>query len=172
MKRNYSTGISEDVMFFTGIEIEKTPAYGMQTLFVTGIQDTHDIKIRIAKHRCNHIFFGANHSFSPSTFFEWDAWLEMISTFLKLGYTCSLDIPVTQIHDFNVSGLCKYNNFIPQIRIPIPDTKLWNYNTMIKIDDIGFDSTNPGVWTHSLHELMDRTKFTNWSEYQNDLILE
>lgn len=172
MERSYSAGVATDVVFFTGIEIEKTPAYGMKTLFVTGIQDISDIKTQSNEHNCNHIFFGANHSFNPANYDEWINWEEMISTFLKLGYLCSLDIPVTQLVDFNDSSLCEYNNFIPQIRVPIPYTKLWNYNTMIKIDDIGFNATNPGIWTHSLHELMDRSKFTNWFEYQNDLILK
>ena len=60
------------------------------------------------------------------------------------------------------------NNFIPQIRVPIPYIKQWNYNTTIKIDDIGFCKTNPGVWVHSLHELQSVSNFTNWREYSND----
>ena len=39
MKRDYNSGISEDVTFFVGTEIERTPAFGMRTLFVVG---THD----------------------------------------------------------------------------------------------------------------------------------
>jgi len=43
---------------------------------------------------------------------------------------------------------------------------------MIKIDDLDFNATNPGVWTHSLHALKDRTKFTAWSEYSNDEVIK
>ena len=39
MIRDYDTGKAKDVIFFTGIEVEKTPAFGMKTLFVTGVQD-------------------------------------------------------------------------------------------------------------------------------------
>jgi hypothetical protein len=42
---------------------------------------------------------------------------------------------------------------------------------MLKIDDVDFDATNPGVWTHSLHSLMDRSKFTDWAQYNNDKAL-
>jgi hypothetical protein len=49
--------------------------------------------------------------------------------------------------------------------------KLWNYNTMIKIDDNDFDATNPGVWTHSLHSLMSRRTFTDWDQYNNDSVV-
>jgi hypothetical protein len=43
---------------------------------------------------------------------------------------------------------------------------------MIKIDDKDFKATNPGVWTHSLHKLKDRSKFTAWADYKNDEIIK
>ena len=43
MKRNYESGITTDITFFTGVEIEKTPAYGMKTLFVVDVQDPYII---------------------------------------------------------------------------------------------------------------------------------
>jgi len=39
---------------------------------------------------------------------------------------------------------------------------------MLKIDDVDFDATNPGVWTHSLHSLMSRDTFTSWDQYSKD----
>jgi hypothetical protein len=92
----------------------------------------------------------------------------MIGHFLAKGYLCSLDIPITAVEEFHEAGLCEYRNFIPQIRVSIPYVKLWNYNTMIKIDDKDFDATNPGVWTHSLHSLMSRRTFTDWDQYKKD----
>jgi hypothetical protein len=170
MKRDYTTGTSEEVTFFTGIEIEHTPAFGKKTLFVTGVQSVDLIASHLQG--CEHIFFGANHSFNPSGYDEHKAWEEMIFYFLDKEYLCSLDIPFNQIEEFNESGYCEYNNFIPQIRIPIPYIRLWNYNTMLKIDDKDFNATNPGVWTHSLHKLMDRNNFTEWSKYKNDKIIK
>jgi hypothetical protein len=162
-----------NVDFFTGIEVERTPAFGKQTLFVVGIQPVDEIAhhFDMNPRGIEHIFFGANHSFYPQTPTEWDRWSAMIVHFLKLGYVCSLDIPVTHVEDFNDTCLCEYRNFIPQIRISIPYVKLWNYNTMIKIDDNDFDSTNPGVWTHSLHSLMSRRTFTDWDQYNEDSTL-
>jgi hypothetical protein len=170
MKRDYATGVSEEVIFFTGKEIEHTPAYGMDTLFVTGVQPTEQITMRLGSVG-QHIFFGANHSFNPKSAEEWRAWENMIEHYLKMGYWCSLDIPLSAVEEFNDGGLNDYNNFIPQIRVPIPYIKLWNYNTMLKIDDKGFNATNPGVWTHSLHDLKDRSKFTTWSQYKDDKIV-
>jgi hypothetical protein len=170
MKRDYINGEIDDVQFFTGVEIEHTPAFGMKTLFVTGIQSFDDIAKNL--NGSKHIFFGANHSFNPQTYEEHKAWEEMIFFFLKKEYLCSLDIPINQVEEFHESGYCEYDNFIPQIRIPIPYIKLWNYNTMLKIDDKDFKATNPGVWSHSLHTLMDRSKFTDWAQYKNDEVIK
>lgn len=172
MKRDYENGVSDTPIFFTGIEVEKTPAYGMKTLFVTGLQDPKEIERLYKKELCEHIFFGANHSFTPTESPEWDEWEFMIMYFLKKATLCSLDIPLSHTEWTLEMGLIEYNNFIPQLRIPIPYTKLWNYNTMIKIDDKDFKATNPGVWCHSLHDLMDRNKFTDWSKYGLDKVLK
>jgi hypothetical protein len=174
MKRDYTDGVKEDITFFIGTEVEHTPAFGMRTLFVTGVQPVDEIAYHFDKHPdgIEHIFFGANHSYNPRNYDEHKAWENMIRFFLDKDYLCSLDIPVNQLEEFHDSGLCESNNFIPQIRVPIPYIKLWNYNTMLKIDDKDFKSTNPGVWSHSLHTLMDRSKFTDWSQYKNDEIIK
>lgn len=156
----------EGVDFFTGIEVERTPAFGKKTLFVVGLQPIADIAANLPG--CEHIFFGANHSFDPQRSEEWAQWERMISHFLALDYWCTLDIPISAVEQFNDGSLCEFRNFIPQIRVSVPYTKLWNYNTMLKIDDKDFDATNPGVWCHSLHSLMSRETFTSWDDYKGD----
>jgi len=170
MKRSYSNTDSNNAVFFIGKEVEHTSAYGLDTLFVVGIQSVDEISLHLQG--CRHIFFGANHSYNPRTYDDHKTWEGMITFFLDKDYLCSLDIPINQVEEFHDSGLCEYNNFIPQIRVPIPYIRLWNYNTMLKIDDKGFKETNPGVWSHSLHTLMDRSKFTDWNQYQNDEIIK
>ena len=177
VKRDYDSGVKDDVVFFVGEEVEKTPAYGMRTLFVTGVQPVEKIEsFLIEDDTIEHIFFGANHSYNPATASdlyqyctEWD---DMIMHFIKKDYLCTLDIPLTGAEAFLEGPLTEQNNFIPQIRVPLPYTKLWNYNTMIKIDDVDFKATNPGVWCHSLHDLMDRDKFTDWNRYSLDTVLD
>jgi len=172
MKRDYEGQTAEGVVFFVGIEVEKTPAFGMRTLFVTGLQDVNEIRAIATEEECTHIFFGANHSFKIDSDDDWFYWSEMIKTLLKQGFLCSLDIDVTLAEDFLESELVEYNNFIPQIRIPLPYVKQWNYNTMVKLDDRDFNATNPGVWCHNLHDLMSRDKFTDWNEYTLDKIVK
>lgn len=160
----------EDTNFFIGKEVEQTPAFGLDTLFVVGVQPISEITARLQVPG-QHIFFGANHSFHPENALEWQRWETMITHYLNMGYLCSLDIPITHVEEFNDGGLCEYNNFIPQIRVSVPYTKLWNYNTMLKIDDKDFAATNPGVWCHSLHALMSRDTFTSWDAYKKDKTL-
>jgi hypothetical protein len=168
----------DQVKFFVGQEVERTPAFGYRTLFVVGIQSITEIQDWLddfnsyedqSKH-IKHIFFGANHSFypDPDDYLAWQRWESMITHFLDRGYLCSLDIPIKCVESFNDSGLCEHRKFIPQIRVSIPYISLWNYNTMLKIDDRDFDATNPGVWTHSLHSLMSRRTFTSWDQYSED----
>jgi len=156
----------DDVKFFYGNEVERTPAFGMPTLFVVGVQSVGDI-VQAVRGR-PHIFFGANHSFDPKTREDWLAWESMINHFLDNDFLCTLDIPMSAVEEFNEGGLCEYHNFIPQIRVSVPYTRLWNYNTMLKIDDRDFNDTNPGVWCHRLHDLMSANTFTSWREYEKD----
>jgi len=177
MERTYSNPSDKPVEFFIGREIEKTPAYEKKTLFVVGVQPTDRIEQILndpytqVNEPIKHIFFGANHTYNPQSYEDHKAWETMIQHFLQKDYLCSLDIPINQVESFHDGPLCGYDNFIPQIRVPIPYIKLWNYNTMVKIDDRTFKSTNPGIWTHSLHDLMDRSKFTDWNQYKNDEVL-
>jgi len=183
MKRDYNQQEDiEGVIFFVGQEVEHTPAFGLDTLFVVGVQPVEEIQEWLddfasyedkSKH-IRHIFFGANHSFNPAfnNYDEWKSWEEMITFFLEKGYLCSLDIPLSAVEEIHDGGLNEHNNFIPQIRISLPYIKLWNYNTMVKIDDKDFNATNPGVWTHSLHSLLDRSKFTDWNKYNNDKVIK
>ena len=171
MKRDYSTKQIDEVKFFVGVEVERTPAFGLKTLFVVGIQEFDEIYKYAKDEEVSHIFFGANHSFNP-TINEMADWEYMIAGLLDENFLCSLDIPISAVDIFHDTGLNEYHNFIPQIRVPIPNIKLWNYNTMIKIDDTGFDYSNPGIWTHNLIEFMDHAKFTSWRQYKNDRIIK
>jgi hypothetical protein len=159
--------------FFFGREVEHTPALDQHTLFVIGYQSVESIEQALARSTqdTQHIFFGANDSYRPKTNPDYVGWENVIQTFLGRGYWCSLDIPFQYVEEFHEGGLCEHDRFIPIIKIPIPYIKLWNYNTCIKIDDKDFAATNPGVWVHSLHDVLDREKFTDWSKYDKDLVI-
>lgn len=161
----------ENVDFFVGTEVEHTPAFGKKTLFVVGLQTVDDILENV--HGCEHIYFGANMSFPDYDVNArgWMDWEGMIQYFLNLGYLCTLDVDVKCVEGLAEGKLVEYDNFIPMISVKMPYARLLNYNTTVKIDDKDFKATNPGVWCHSLHDLMDRSKFTDWSKYTKDELL-
>ena len=148
MKREYSGTVKNDAKFFVGKEVEKTIAYGKRTLFVVGIQNVQKIERIFKEELCGHIFFGANHSLVLPTV-NWEWWETMIAYFLKKDIPVSLDIPYIGSQLILDSNLVTYPNFIPQIRVPIPNINDWPKNSMVKIDDVGYDQTNPGVWCHT-----------------------
>jgi hypothetical protein len=165
----------EQVDFFIGTEVEHTPAFGLKTLFVVGIQDsTHTIK-KAAQNGCTHIYFGANQSFPNPEVNNGDAWRPwetMISDCLQRGFLCTLDLDVKSVEGLVEGSLIEYNNFIPMISVKLPYLQMLGYNATIKLDDKDFAATNPGVWCHQLHDLRDRTKFTDWSKYTKDEIIK
>lgn len=171
MKREYSKGIEDSVSFFLGTEIEHTPALGMKTLFVVGLQDTEEINRLAQGHRCPHIYFGANQSFNPMTYDDWRRWDSMIIETLDQGRWCTLDLDVKHVEQLHESPLCEQRRFIPQISVKIPYLHLLNYNATIKIDDVGFAATNPGVWCHELSKFTDRKCFTGWDAYTKDEVI-
>lgn len=183
MIRPYTSGNSNAATFFIGNEVEQTPAFGMRTLFVVGLQSSSEIQsiladqnshIDSAKH-IRHIYFGANMSFPQlkiNDYINWKGWESLISSFLKLGYMCTLDFDVECAEGVAESALPEDPNFIPMISVKMPYLRLMGYNAVVKIDDKGFKATNPGIWCHSLHELTNRQQFTGWSEYTQDQIIK
>jgi hypothetical protein len=161
--------------FFVGTEVEHSPAFGMRTLFVIGIQDPARIVGLAQKNNCEHIYFGANQSFTnPDTNNgdEWRRWETMIGNCLMHGVWCTLDVDVAAAEGLLEGTLIDHDRFIPMISVKLPYAKLYNYNTTIKIDDKDFEATNPGVWCHSLHDLKNRAVFTDWSKYTQDEVIK
>ena len=120
----------------------------------------------------NHIYFGANQSFKSSADKDWNGWSDMVKGILSAGYWATLDIEPAEIETLLETGLCEYRKFIPMISVKLPYIDQLNYNATIKIDDIGFEATNPGVWCHRVHDLKDTATFTNWDAYTEDKVIK
>jgi len=175
MKREYTSGTAEAITFFTGIEIEKTPAYNMQTLFVVGVQNIPSILEMAGEHYCKHIYFGANQSFPKIKVDEariWKQWEHMIMQCLEAGYWCTLDLDVSCAEGLLEGPLVEQRRFIPQLSVKLPYLTQLGYNATIKIDDTDFDHSNPGVWCHKLSNLTTTETFTGWDEYSKDEIIK
>jgi len=173
MERIYSNGVKKDVTFFIGTEVEHTPAYGLKTLFVVGLCDIDQINHLVLSHNCEHIYLGANQSFNPGNWINGDyelsdKWNNFIKQVLDLNLPTTLDFDIKHV-EWVIEGCYSENdNFIPQISVKIPYLEQLRYNATLKIDDKDFAASNPGVWCHSLHNLLDRKLFTPWQNYKKD----
>ena len=159
--------------FFTGTEVENSPAKGMNTLFVVGIQPVGKILEIAIQNNIKHIYLGANmslHGVANDDHYTWRQWDSLVDQLLEDEYLSYITVDVTadQVEGFLESSMSDNNRIIPMISVKLPYTKLLNYNTTIKIDDKGFNATNPGVWCHSLHDLMSKETFTPWHAYVGD----
>ena len=179
MKRDYSTSSKpiEGITFFKGVEIEHTPAFGKETLFVVGMQDPEEVIELAMKNNIEHVYLGANQSFDLSDNDEIlkqqeEGWDNLVKTLCEEGLLVTLDFEHEYLEWIQEAGYTEYNNFIPMISVKVPYIEQLGYNACIKIDDKDFNATNKGVWTHRFHDLMDRDRVTQWNQYKSDKIIE
>ena len=181
IERDYGTGPTTSVDYFIGTEVESSPAKGLTTLFVVGIQPVSTLKELIDdraslldhSQHIKHIYLGANMSFhgvANDDHYTWRQIDDMIDHLLESSSInhITVDITVSQIEGFLESSASDNNRVIPMVSVKLPYLRLLNYNTTIKVDDKSFDATNPGVWCVPLENLTKRKYFTPWSAYKGD----
>ncbi len=170
MKRTYSTGTKKDVTVFSGLEIEHTPAYGLQTLFIARNDLTFDqIQELAVLSNAEAIYYGANRSYVHGHYMQ----VPQIMKFLEHGYYVTVDYPF-ELHQMvgqKFALIWKHEKFIPFCSIIMPDSEE-DSSLCFKIDDIEFNKTNPGVWTMSMKDFKDKAGFTKWDEYKTDEPME
>jgi hypothetical protein len=169
------------VVYFTGYEVEHTICHGMFTLFVVGTPPLEEILLKAndtqayldESKRIKHIYFGTSQSFNPKSISqeEYKAWDEVIIGCLKANYWVTLDFGVEHIEGVLESAYNEYPRFVPMISVKLPYINQLNYNATLKLDDRTWGATNPGVWTHQLHDLMNMSKYTHWDQYTQDTTL-
>jgi hypothetical protein len=171
-------GHTDDTKFFIGTEVEHTPMYGQKTLFVVGLQNPKEILARALNNNCPHIYLGANQSFNPTHTGQeeqdqsWRDWDFMVMELLKNDIWVTLDYDVKYHETILDYGMTEYDTFIPMISVKLPFINQLGYNACIKLDDKDFIASNPGVWTHKVHDLMDRKTYTDWTKYTKDEVID
>lgn len=167
MNRDYDDGVKDDVVYFTGYEVEHTPVHGEHTLFVVGPQDPAEVIAKAKKEAVEHVYLGANQSFNidGGTSRQWDG---LVQELCQAGFWVTLDYDV-RYHEYVLeAGYNEQNKFISMISVKLPYIDQLNYNACVKIDDKDFKASNAGVWVHYARDLQPRDKFTSWEKYEND----
>ena len=170
MEIDYKTGVKDDIKVFSGVEIEHTPAYGLQTLFLARNDLTFDqIQELAVLSNAEAIYYGANRSYIHSHFQQ----VLQVIKFIEHGYYVTVDYPyeLHQLVSQKYALTWKHKKFIPFCSIIMPnseeDTSLY-----FKIDDIDFNKTNPGVWTMGMKDFKDKSGYTKWEDYKKDEPIE
>mgnify|MGYP001280664010 FL=1 len=166
MQRDYTTGYKEDVKVFSGIEIEHTPAYGKQTLFLARNDLTFDQIISLAvASDAEAIYFGANRTYMHSHAMQ----VAQIHQLLDRGYWVTVDYPY-ELHRLvskKFATCWTDEKFIPFCSIIFPFTED-DKQLCFKVDDEDFNKTNTGVWSMSMEDFKDKSGFTKWDQYKKD----
>ena len=173
MKRDYDTGVKDDVQYFTGIEIENTKFAGLKTLFIVGCQPIDDIVAKASEAEVEHIFFGANHSwgeYTPAQYWN-------IRRLQQLGYKITVDCSYAdaiklcyELKNWSsdiLDNLC----IIAQVQLPHIE-QLESVGAYIKIDDVDFKYSNSGVWVAPCNYYTNPANKTSWDEYGKDSVLQ
>ena len=170
MDRDYKTGKSDSVGVFSGLEIEHTPAFGKQTLFLARNDLVFDqIEALAKKVKAEAIYFGANRTFMPHIVTQ----LTQMMKLLDKGYWVTIDYPHS-IHERvkkNFRSVWTHEKFIPFCSVIFPKSED-DDNLCIKVDDVDFNSTNPGIWTMTMDHFKQSAGFTSWDQYKQDEPIE
>ena len=95
MLRNYETGVKDNVKVFSGLEVEHTPAFGKQTLFLARNDLTYEqIKELCVKVDAEAVYYGANRTYLNNVANQ----PLQINKLLTDGYFVTIDYQY-EIHD-------------------------------------------------------------------------
>lgn len=160
--------------FFTGTEVEHTPAKGAKTLFVIGTPSIEEIDAEIERlgnenFIIEQIYFGTSQSCNDIDYIIWNRFDRLISHYLQnTSIWVTLDFDISNIDRVRDAEWASHLAFIPMISAKIPNIEKLNTNACLKIDSLAWGHSNGGVWTHKLSTLQDETCYTPWEEYEGD----
>lgn len=174
----------ENVALYVGPSVEFTAASGKKTLFVAKPTPTAVVEATAREHRVTHIYATAGHCLNNLEEIKGKMmvgttpakhWADQVEFLIQRGWLVTVEYPAHK-HELALrlfsEEVWKSTLFIPVLNVVVPHITTSNKNLTIKFDDVGFDKTNPGVWTLAHHEITDSNRFTDWRDYLNDAIVE
>jgi len=165
MNRDYESGVLDTPVLFVGKEVERTRHYNEQTLFVVGLEfSISDIAKTATEQECTHIYLAANHSY-PSGHQE-SLWLWYCESLGK-DFNVTLEVEHKHLTEKLINASDTYD-FVLMVGCPVPNI---HKNVVVKVDDIDFKATNPGVWTVMPLTHTD-VHFTSWECYTSDKVIQ
>lgn len=154
MERDYKQGKVDSATFFIGKEIEHTKFYGMNTLFVVGIQKGTTIRRLADEHNIKHIFLGANHS--EFSFIQ-------AEDLVDVGYYVTIDA------DYEHAIPMNHERYQLIVRYPL-DEWMIRENTHLKFYEES--QSRKGIYVIPSKLIEEEQYFTDNSEYGDDIIID
>ena len=108
----------DDPKFFVGVEVERTPLFGMTTLFVIDKQNPKEILQRCLDRNIQHVYLGCGYTFAPETEEDWKDWDHIIQELFKADVWVTLDFNAKYCEDVLEFGWDENNKFVAMISVP------------------------------------------------------
>ncbi len=120
MDRDYKTGKSDSVGVFSGLEVEHTPAFGKQTLFLARNDLYFDQIEEMAKGRCRSNVLWCQQNIHAHHMPQ----INQMIRLLRKGYYVTIDYPhSTQEVKARFEGIWTHEKFIPFCSIIFPNQR-------------------------------------------------
>ena len=153
-------------------------------IYVFNINSDSTISAICAEHNCIEIsckseldidsvkclIFGAQNVIDSNNFIYIDVNCVILESLLE-NYHVTLDVPGNARLE-EITQFLTNPKFTIVYAVPVENIMDMKGNVIFKIDDKDFKATNPGVWCHSLHNLLDRKTFTSWDQYTKDEVIK
>jgi hypothetical protein len=157
--------VNKTKRFFIGNEVENTVMKGERTLFVRGWQPSTEILSRALNNDCAHIHICY---FDPVKMKQFELWKDLIWGLLQHNIPVTLDYDIKYADDVYDMELHKCEHFIPVITGVLPNIEKYHKNTVFRVGDKGWRSTNQGVYTFPLSNVFRKGYLTPWKKFTND----
>jgi len=140
-----------------------------RVLLVEGVAPFSAVLEEANSAECDSVRFGVNKTFTPESHAEYEEWDAMIKGVLRNStLAVSLEFDVRYAEDVLEFGWDENHRFTSIISVCLPYLRQFGVNTRVRIDDTAVQKTNPGIWTHYLHDLTHPRDMTDWDNARRE----
>ncbi len=154
--------MNDDQEIIVGYEDRPIASRCHRTLYVEGTVDSKTLNDYIEQEGIEAICFGTKGSFVPHDEVIMAEWIDMMQEMLDHDSRPLVALEYDPVFHTDVleTVLVENPRFIPIIMLRLPYIRQLPYHAAICISDNLDVQTNPGTWTHNVHDLTATSSFT------------
>lgn len=150
--------------FYIGPEVEKTPAYGKRTLFITDVVENSKVEQYVRDNRIQHISIEVSEGNLDNKFSDLVTYLLDRNYFVTFKYPADSHAGVLETFS---PGVWQSRLFVPVLRVNVKSIETSNPNLTLSLRD-----ETIGLWSLHYNDLLDSNRFTDDSEHERVEIIE